>query len=189
MQARKQNLEEDTGIEYYLEGSPAEGDSYSMPRKDKARYPDIIVANQDDVVNKGAHPFYTNSTHLPVGYTDDLYQAMKLQDPLQSIYTGGTTFHIFLGEALPDNQSVKNLIKKACEQFHMPYYYISPTFSICPQHGYLNGEHTSCPVCAGEGEETSCEVYSRVVGYLRPVDQWNEGKQQEFVKRKTYKIG
>jgi phosphoribosylpyrophosphate synthetase len=189
MQARIMTYKEETGNLYNLEATPAEGVSYSMPRKDKARYPDIIVANQDDVVKKGAHPFYTNSTHLPVGYTDDLYQAMKLQDPLQSKYTGGTTFHIFVGEALPDNQSVKNLIRKACEQFHMPYYYISPTFSICPQHGYLTGEHPSCPVCAGEGQETCCEVYSRVVGYLRPVDQWNEGKQQEFAKRKTYKIG
>ena len=158
-----------------------------MPRKDKARHPDILVANQDDVVKKVPIPSH-NSTHLPWAIRRPV-SGHRLQDPLQSKYTGGTTFHIFVGEALPDNQSVKNLIRKACEQFHMPYYYISPTFSICPQHGYLTGEHPSCPVCAGEGQETCCEVYSRVVGYLRPVDQWNEGKQQEFAKRKTYKIG
>ncbi len=104
------------------------------------------------------------------------------------MYTGGTTFHIFVGEAVPDFNSVKALIKKACEQFKMPYFYISPTFSICPEHGYISGEHVLCPSCAGEGKETSCEVYSRVVGYLRPVDQWNEGKQAEFRNRKTYKV-
>lgn len=183
------NYQEETGNLYNLEATPAEGVSYSMPRKDKERYPEIIVANHEEVINNGAEPFYTNSTHLPVGYTDDIFLAMQLQDPLQAKYTGGTTFHIFVGEALPNNQSVKNLIKKSCEQFTMPYYYISPTFSICPQHGYIAGEHAVCPICEAAGRETCCEVYSRVVGYLRPVDQWNEGKQQEFHKRKTYHVG
>ena len=146
------------------------------------------MANNEAVKNHGAEPYYTNSSFLPVGYTDDIFLAMKMQDPLQCMYTGGTTFHIFLGEALPDVDSVKMLIQKACEQFRMPYFYISPTFSICPQHGYIAGEHHICPSCEAEGKETICEVYSRVVGYLRPVDQWNEGKQAEFRNRKTYKV-
>jgi len=188
MRERIQQYQEKTGNLYNLEATPAEGVSYSLPQKDRSRFPDIIVANHEAVKNEGAEPFYTNSTFLPVGYTDDLFLAMKLQDPLQAMYTGGTTFHIFLGEAVPDINSVKMLIKKACEQFKMPYFYISPTFSICPQHGYLNGEHFICPSCEAEGKETCCEVYSRVVGYLRPVDQWNEGKQAEFKKRKTYQV-
>jgi ribonucleoside-triphosphate reductase len=188
MRGRIQQYQEETGNLFNLEATPAEGVSYSLPQKDRARYPDIQVANSEAVKNQGAEPYYTNSTFLPVGYTDDLFLAMKLQDPLQGLYTGGTTFHIFLGEAVPDYNSVKMLIKKACEQFKMPYFYISPTFSICPQHGYISGEHAVCPSCAAAGQETSCEVYSRVVGYLRPVDQWNEGKQAEFRNRKTYKV-
>jgi ribonucleoside-triphosphate reductase len=189
MRTRILSYQEETGNLYNLEATPAEGVSYSMPRKDRVRFPDIIVANNDEAKSQGVEPFYTNSTHLPVGYTDDLFKSMKLQDPLQSMYTGGTTFHIFLGEALPDNDSVKRLIKKACELFTMPYFYISPTFSICPQHGYITGEHFLCPTCQASGIKTSCEVYSRVVGYLRPVDQWNEGKQQEFKNRQTYNVG
>lgn len=181
------SYQDETGNLYNLEATPAEGVSYSLPQKDRVRYPDIIVAN-NDAVKAGAEPFYTNSTFLPVGYTEDLWKAMCLEDPLQVLYTGGTTFHIFLGEALPDVAAVKNLIKKACEQFHMPYYYVSPTFSICPQHGYIRGEHFECPHCGEDGKKTLCEVYSRVVGYLRPVDQWNEGKQQEFKNRKTYQV-
>lgn len=188
MHDRINAYQEETGNLFNLEATPAEGVSYSLPQKDRRLYPEIIVAN-NEAVKKGAEPFYTNSTFLPVGYTEDLWEAMQLEDPLQSLYTGGTTFHIFLGEALPDVEAVKNLIKKACEQFHMPYYYISPTFSICPEHGYIRGEHFECPYCQDSGKETSCEVYSRVVGYLRPVDQWNEGKQQEFRNRQTYKVG
>ena len=188
MRERIQRYQDETGNLYNLEATPAEGVSYSLPQKDRARFPDIIVANNDAVKNQGAEPYYTNSSFLPVGYTDDIFLAMKLQDPLQCMYTGGTTFHIFVGEALPDVESVKMLIKKACEQFKMPYFYISPTFSICPQHGYIAGEHHTCPSCETEGKETACEVYSRVVGYLRPVDQWNEGKQAEFRNRKTYKV-
>jgi anaerobic ribonucleoside-triphosphate reductase len=188
MRERIQRYQDETGNLFNLEATPAEGVSYSLPQKDRARFPDIIVANNDAVKNQGAEPYYTNSSFLPVGYTDDIFLAMKLQDPLQCMYTGGTTFHIFVGEALPDVESVKMLIKKACEQFKMPYFYISPTFSICPQHGYIAGEHHTCPSCETEGIETACEVYSRVVGYLRPVDQWNEGKQAEFRNRKTYKV-
>ena len=188
MRERIQRYQDETGNLYNLEATPAEGVSYSLPQKDRARFPDIIVANNDAVKNQGAEPYYTNSSFLPVGYTDDIFLAMKMQDPLQCLYTGGTTFHIFVGEALPDVDSVKMLIKKACEQFKMPYFYISPTFSICPQHGYIAGEHHTCPSCETEGKETACEVYSRVVGYLRPVDQWNEGKQAEFRNRKTYKV-
>jgi len=188
MRERIQRYQDETGNLYNLEATPAEGVSYSLPQKDRSRFPDIIVANNDAVKNQGAEPYYTNSSFLPVGYTDDIFLAMKLQDPLQCLYTGGTTFHIFVGEALPDVESVKMLIKKACEQFKMPYFYISPTFSICPQHGYIAGEHHTCPSCETEGKETACEVYSRVVGYLRPVDQWNEGKQAEFRNRKTYKV-
>ncbi len=188
MRERIAVYQEGSGNLYNLEATPAEGVSYSLPQKDRAQYPNIIVANNEAVKN-GAEPFYTNSTFLPVGYTDDLWEAMNLEDPLQRLYTGGTTFHIFLGEALPDVAAVKNLIRKACEQFHMPYYYISPTFSICPEHGYMRGEHFECPQCRDNGQKTLCEVYSRVVGYLRPVDQWNEGKQQEFKQRQTYKVG
>lgn len=188
MRERIQRYQDETGNLYNLEATPAEGVSYSLPQKDRARFPDILVANNEAVRNQGAEPYYTNSSFLPVGYTDDIFLAMKLQDPLQCLYTGGTTFHIFVGEALPDVESVKMLIKKACEQFKMPYFYISPTFSICPQHGYISGEHHTCPSCETEGIETACEVYSRVVGYLRPVDQWNEGKQAEFRNRKTYKV-
>ncbi|MDD2586819.1 MAG: ribonucleoside triphosphate reductase [Syntrophomonadaceae bacterium] len=189
MNNRIRTYQEESGDLYNLEATPAEGVSYSIPKKDRVRYPGIIFANNDDVTNNGAEPFYTNSTHLPVGYTDDLFKAMQLQDPLQSIYTGGTTFHIFLGEAVPNFESVKRLVKKSCEMFKMPYFYVTPTFSICPQHGYLTGEHHACPTCADNGVDTHCEVYSRVVGYLRPVDQWNEGKQQEFKNRKTYRVG
>lgn len=179
----------ETGNLFNLEATPAEGVSYSVAKKNKVKYPDIIVANNNEVLNDAAEPFYTNSTHLPVNYTDDLFEALSIQDPLQCMYTGGTIFHVFLGEAVPDFQSIKVLIKKVCEQFKMPYFYITPTFSICPQHGYLEGEQAICPLCQAEGVQTACEVYSRVVGYLRPVDQWNAGKQEEFKNRKSYQIG
>jgi ribonucleoside-triphosphate reductase len=137
-------------------------------------------------VKKGAEPYYTNSTQLPVNYTDDLFTALKIQDDLQVLYTGGTTFHIFLGEAVSSIAGVKKLVKKVCDQFSLPYFTITPTFSICPKHGYIKGENFECPVCEAEGIITSCEVYSRVVGYLRPVDQWNAGKQEEYRERKTF---
>ena len=177
--------QEETGNIFNLEATPAEGVSYGIARKDKELYPDIMVANEDEVKN-GAQPYYTNSTQLPVNYTDDLFTALKIQDDLQALYTGGTTFHIFLGEAVSSMEAVKKLVKKVCDQFSLPYFTITPTFSICPQHGYIKGENYECPLCEAEGIKTSCEVYSRVVGYLRPVDQWNAGKQEEFRERKTF---
>jgi len=185
MRDRLSNYQEETGNIFNLEATPAEGVSYGIARKDKERYPDIVVANEEDVA-RGAQPYYTNSTQLPVKYTDDLFTALSIQDELQTLYTGGTTFHIFLGEAVSSVEAVKKLIQKVCGQFRLPYFTITPTFSICPQHGYIRGENYQCPVCEAEGQETSCEVYSRVVGYLRPVDQWNAGKQEEFRERKTF---
>jgi anaerobic ribonucleoside-triphosphate reductase len=177
--------QEETGNIYNLEATPAEGVSYSIARKDKRQYPDIIVANNNRV-EQGGEPYYTNSTQLPVNYTDDLFEALHYQDELQAKYTGGTVFHIFLGESVPSIDSVKALVKKVCNQFSLPYFTITPTFSICPEHGYLSGEKPVCPICEAEGKTTSCEVYSRVVGYLRPVDQWNAGKQEEYKERKIY---
>jgi ribonucleoside-triphosphate reductase len=177
--------QEESGNIYNLEATPAEGVSYGIARKDKEAYPQIKVAN-DAEVQKGAEPYYTNSTQLPVHYTDDLFEALQIQDDLQTRYTGGTTFHIFLGEAVPSVESVKNLVRKVCNQFKLPYFTVTPTFSICPSHGYLSGEKFSCPICEAEGQETVCEVYSRVVGYIRPIDQWNAGKQEEFKERKMF---
>lgn len=185
MRDRLLTYQEETGNIYNLEATPAEGVSYSIARKDKKQYPDIIVANNDRV-NEGGEPYYTNSTQLPVNYTDDLFEALNYQDELQAKYTGGTVFHIFLGESVPSIDSVKALVKKVCNQFSLPYFTITPTFSICPEHGYLSGEKSVCPICQAEGKTTSCEVYSRVVGYLRPVDQWNAGKQEEYKERKIY---
>lgn len=177
--------QEATGNIYNLEATPAEGVSYSVARKDKAEFKDIIVANEADY-KKGAEPYYTNSTQLPVYYTDDLFSALQIQDDLQTKYTGGTVFHIFLGESVPSIDSAKKLVSKVCNQFSLPYFTLSPTFSICPSHGYLSGKKSTCPICEAEGKQTVCEVYSRVVGYLRPVDQWNAGKQEEFGSRKLF---
>jgi len=165
---------------YNLEATPAEGTSYRLARIDKEKYPKIIVANED-AVKKGAAPYYTNSTQLPVDFTDDLFEALDLQDALQCKYTGGTVFHAFLGERLPSGEVVKRLVEKIAKNYRLPYFTLTPTFSICMEHGYITGEHPKCPVCGKE-----CEVYSRVVGYLRPVNQWNEGKQSEFAERKEF---
>jgi ribonucleoside-triphosphate reductase len=167
---------------YNLEASPAEGASYAIAKKDKELYPDIIVANEEDY-KKGAEPFYTNSTHLPVNYTDDIFEALDLQDDLQTKYTGGTVFHGFLGELKANWQSVRDLVRKISENYKLPYFTITPTFSICPSHGYLSGEHKKCPDCGNE-----CEIYSRVVGKIAPLSRWNEGKKSEFNKRETYVI-
>ena len=153
--------------------------SYRLALKDKAKYPDIITAGTKE------NPYYTNSSQLPVGYTDDVFEALKLQDEITCKYTGGSVFHVFLGERMPDAQAVKNLVKRIFEKFHLPYITITPTFSICPVHGYLSGEHFECPKCV---VKQPCEVYSRVVGYLRPVNQFNVGKQQEFKERKEFKV-
>ncbi|MBO8157991.1 ribonucleoside triphosphate reductase [Thermosyntropha sp.] len=185
MRDRLSKYQEETGDIYNLEATPAEGVSYSIARKDKEQFKDIIVANEEEY-RRGAEPYYTNSTQLPVYYTDDLFKALKMQDELQTRYTGGTVFHVFLGESAPSPEAAKRLVKKICEQFRLPYFTLTPTFSVCPSHGYINGKKPLCPICAAEGKQTTCEVYSRVVGYLRPVDQWNAGKQAEFQNRKSF---
>ncbi len=173
-------FQEETGNMYNLEATPAEGTSYRLARIDKNKYPDIIVANERDVKEKKAAPYYTNSTWLPVYYTDNLWELLRHQDPLQTRYTGGTVVHIWLGER-PTTEGVMALVRKIFENFRLPYISITPTFSICPVHGYITGEHPKCPVC---GRKT--EIYSRVVGYLRPIDQYNPGKQAEFRQRKMF---
>ena len=174
-------FQKETGNNYNLEATPAEGTSFRLALIDKKRYSDIIVANEEQYKN-GAEPFYTNSSLLPVNYTEDLFESLDHQDSLQTSYTGGTVLHAFLGEQIQDGQMVKNLVRKVFETYELPYLSITPTFSICPSHGYLPGEQHTCPTC---GEK--CEVYSRVVGYLRPVEQWNAGKQVEYGMRKPYK--
>lgn len=143
-----------------------------------------VLSEKTEAREMPRDPFYTNSTQLPVGHTDDLFEALKLQDPLQTKYTGGTVLHAFLGERLPSGKEAKVLIKKVFEKYALPYLSITPTFSVCPNHGYLAGEHFVCPKCL---IEQPCEVYSRVVGYLRPVQQWNKGKVSEYARRKVYK--
>ncbi len=174
--------QEETGDLINLEATPAEGTSYRLAMLDKKKHPDIICANEQDFL-QGAAPFYTNSTQLPVNYTDDIFEILMLQDNLQTKYTGGTVLHIFLGENVEDTDTVKGLVKKVASGFHMPYFTITPTFSVCPSHGYLKGEQKRCPHC-----DAITEVYSRVVGYLRPVHQWNIGKHAEFGMRKYVDI-
>jgi len=178
MRDRLVDYQKETGNLYNLEATPAEGVSYRLPHKDKALYPDIITAGQRE-------PYYTNSSQLPVNFTTDVFEALKLQDEIQCKYTGGTVLHMFIGEKIDDIQSVKNLIKKSFETFSLPYITITPTFSICPTHGYLTGEHFMCPECA---ISQPCEVYSRVVGYIRPIQQWHASKQEEFRQRKEFKV-
>ena len=180
MRKKLLQFQDETQNMYNLEATPAEGTSYRLARIDRRKYSDIIAANQKHLAN-GAEPFYTNSSQLPVDFEGDLFEALEHQDRLQTLYTGGTVFHIFLGERLPAWKSSSELIKKVAWNSHLPYFTLTPTFSICPSHGYINGEHKQCPACGDK-----CEVYSRVVGYLRPVDQWNDGKQAEFAIRKTF---
>jgi ribonucleoside-triphosphate reductase len=190
MRDKISDYQEETGSIFNLEATPAEGASYRMARVDKHTYPDIRVYNQENYRRNGdkdVEPYYTNSTQLPVGFTTDVFEALDLQDGLQTKYTGGTVLHIFLGEDAPNPEAVKQLVRKVAENYELPYYTITPTFSVCPEHGYIAGEHEFCPTCEQEGETTVCEVYSRVVGYLRPVNQWNKGKQREFFDRKTFK--
>jgi anaerobic ribonucleoside-triphosphate reductase len=182
MRNRILEFQEESGDQYNLEATPAEGTSYRLAKMDKERYKNIVCANHD-VVENGAKPFYTNSSQLPVNYTDDIFEALDLQDELQTKYTGGTVLHLFIGEEIKKGESIKRLVKKICENYHLPYFTISPTFSICTSHGYLAGKHITCPKC-----NKQTEVYSRIVGYLRPIHQWNEGKAEEFKMRKTYKI-
>jgi len=188
MREKMEQFQDETGHIYNLEATPAEGTSYRLARIDKMQYPDIIVANEE-AYQKGGQPFYTNSSQLPVNFTDDLFEALDLQDSLQTKYTGGTVFHTFLGESQLPTSSVKQLIKKVTANYRLPYITLSPTFSICPNHGYIYGEHNKCPKCASEDIEEKCIVYSRIVGYLRPVDQWNAGKQEEYSKRKLFDKG
>ncbi len=182
MRDRLARFQEETGNLYNLEATPAEGTTYRLARLDRERYADIIFANADNV-REGAEPFYSNSTQLPVNYSDDVFQVLELQDELQARYTGGTVLHVFLGEAVADPGAVKAFVKSVCERYTLPYFTLSPSFSVCPSHGYLRGEQPNCPLC---GVET--EVYSRIVGYLRPVKQWNEGKRAEFTMRSRYHI-
>ena len=176
------NIQEETGDIFNLEATPAEGTSYRLAMLDKELFKDIICANNTDY-NNGAAPYYTNSTHLPVNYTEDIFEVLQLQDDLQTKYNGGTVLHIFMGEQVSDINVVKKLIDKISNNFKLPYFTLTPTFSVCPSHGYLNGMQKECSTC---GAET--EVYSRVVGYLRPIKQWNNGKQSEFSNRKVFKV-
>lgn len=175
-------FQRETGILYNLEAIPAEATAYQLAKKDKRLYQDIIVANEE-AYKKGAEPYYTNSSHLPVGFTDDVFEALDLQDELQCKYTGGTVFHAFLGEKLPDIETTKNLVKKISSTYRLPYFTLTPTFSICKSHGYIDGEEWTCPTC-----KQDCEVYSRIVGKIHPVHRWNPGKKEEFKDRKEYDI-
>ncbi|MCD6560135.1 MAG: ribonucleoside triphosphate reductase [Deltaproteobacteria bacterium] len=176
------DIQEETGDIFNLEATPAEGTSYRFAMIDKEKFPEIICANEDNY-QKGAAPFYTNSSQLPVNYTDDIFETLMLQDDLQIKYTGGTVLHIYLGEDIRDMETVKGLIRKIVTRFRLPYFTLTPTFSVCPSHGYLHGRQERCSIC---NEET--EIYSRVVGYLRPIKQWNDGKQAEFTIRKTFQV-
>ena len=181
MRERIRNYQIETGHNYNLEATPAEGTSYRLAKLDKENYPSIVVSNEKEYYERHSKPYYTNSTQLPVNYTDDLFELLDNQDDLQTKYTGGTVVHIFAGERMHDINTMKNLVRKICNNYRLPYFTFSPTFSTCPNHGYIAGEHHTCPECGDE-----CEVYSRVVGYIRPVKQWNEGKREEFKLRKTF---
>ena len=178
MRDRLSSYQEEYGDLYNLEATPAESTTYRFAKHDKEQFPDIITAAECD-----GTPYYTNSSHLPVGYTEDIFEALDIQDELQTLYTSGTVFHAFLGEKLPSWQSAASLVRKIAENYKLPYYTMSPTYSICKNHGYITGEHYTCPEC---GETT--EVYSRITGYYRPVQNWNDGKAQEFKDRKVYDI-
>ncbi len=173
-------FQKETGNLYNLEATPAESTGYRLARIDRKKFPDMIFANDVEVKTSGAEPYYTNSTQLPVHYTNDLLFALRHQERLQTKYTGGTVFHIFLGEST-NAEGVKILVRKIFEKTRLPYITVSPTFSVCPKHGYLKGKHKLCPKC-----NAKCEIYSRIVGYIRPVENWNAGKQEEFKQRKTF---
>ena len=182
IRSKIEELQEETGEIFNLEATPGEGTTYRFASMDKAKFDNILCANEAEI-EQGAAPFYTNSTHLPVNYTDDMFEALELQDPFQTKYTGGTVQHLFLGEEVRDTDVVKNLVQRVSDSFKLPYFTLTPTFSVCPSHGYISGEHETCNIC-----DSDTEVYSRVVGYLRPINQWNDGKQSEFSVRRTYKM-
>ena len=177
MRERLSDYQEEYGDLYNLEATPAESTAYRLAKHDKKRFPDIITANENGT------PYYTNSSHLPVGFTEDIFSALDIQDELQTLYTSGTVFHAFLGEKLPDWSAAANLVRKIAENYKLPYYTMSPTYSVCKNHGYIAGEVATCPEC---NEKT--EVYSRITGYYRPVQNWNDGKTQEYKDRRTYDI-
>ena len=178
MRERLSDYQEEYGDLYNLEATPAESTSYRLAKHDKKRFPEIITASES-----GNTPYYTNSSHLPVGFTDDIFEAIEVQDELQTLYTSGTVFHAFLGEKLPDWKAAANLVRKIAENYKLPYYTLSPTYSVCRDHGYLAGEVFTCPEC---GNKT--EVYSRITGYYRPVQNWNDGKAEEYKARKVYNV-
>ena len=175
MRERLSDYQEQYGDLYNLEATPAESTAYRLAKHDKQLYPDIITAGTEEA------PYYTNSSNLPVGYTEDIFAALDIQDSLQTLYTSGTVFHAFLGEKLPSWKSAANLVRKIAENYKLPYYTLSPTYSVCMEHGYIAGEKYECPIC---GKKT--EVYSRITGYYRPVQNWNHGKKQEFSERNVY---
>jgi len=177
MRNKLADYQEETGHFYNLEATPAEGTTYRFAKEDKKRFPNIIQAGTNEA------PYYTNSSHLPVGYTDDPLRALDHQDGLQTRYTGGTVLHLFLGERVKDWKACRDFVKRVAENYHLPYFTITPTFSICPKHGYLRGEVQACPTCQGP-----CEIWSRIVGYFRPVDQWNKGKKSEYAERTEYRV-
>ena len=179
MRERLVIYQEEYGDLYNLEATPAESTTYRLAKHDKAHYPDIITATEE-----GNSPYYTNSSHLPVGFTEDIFDALDVQDELQTLYTSGTVFHAFLGEKLPDWKAAASLVRTIAANYKLPYYTLSPTYSICPNHGYITGEQYTCPHC---GAKT--EVWSRITGYYRPIQNWNEGKSQEYKERKEYDIG
>ena len=178
MRERLSDYQEEYGDLYNLEATPAESTTFRLAKHDRKHYPDIITAAKD-----GDTPYYTNSSHLPVGYTDDIFTALDIQDELQTLYTSGTVFHAFLGEKLPDWKAAASIVRKIAENYRLPYYTLSPTYSVCAKHGYIVGEHYNCPEC---GSVT--EVYSRITGYYRPVQNFNDGKAQEYKDRKEYNI-
>jgi ribonucleoside-triphosphate reductase len=179
MRTRLSDYQEKYGDLYNLEATPAESTTYRLAMHDKKDFPDIITASENN-----SKPYYTNSSHLPVGYTADIFEALDIQDELQTLYTSGTVFHAFLGEKLPDWRAAANLVRKIAENYRLPYFTISPTYSVCKTHGYISGEHFKCPIC---GEDA--EVYSRITGYYRPIQNWNDGKRQEYADRKEYDVG
>ena len=183
MREKLLEYQEETEHLYNLEATPAEGTTYRLAARDKERYPGIVCANEAQLAEDGNKPFYTNSTQLPVNYSPDIFELLDLQDELQARYTGGTVQHVFLGEAVADPEAVKGFVRTVCDSYRLPYFTLTPSFSVCPNHGYLVGELAECPEC---GER--CEVYSRSVGYLRPVDQWNDAKRSEFELRSRFNL-